>query len=82
MKTTAIIEGYTIDQIFESIINIDIRKQWDKNFLTFKIIESYPEYDILYMVLKVKYNIYKYIITVTKYDDTVKRFSSEENNYE
>lgn len=61
MRTTATLENFTIDEIFEAIANIDIRKKWDSNFVTFDLIESNQDgSDLLYMALKV--NLKKYSI--------------------
>lgn len=56
IRTIAIIEEFSKEEIFEAISNVNIRKQWDKVFSEFKIVEAYDEEqsEVLYMAIKVK----------------------------
>jgi hypothetical protein len=47
-----IIENYSKEQVFEAISNVSIRKQWDKIFAEFKVVESNDTDEILYMSIK------------------------------
>jgi hypothetical protein len=54
IKAIVTINNYTRDEVFEAIANVNIRKEWDKIFSEFKIIESTQEGgEILYMSIKV-----------------------------
>ena len=54
IKSIVTIRGYTREEVFEAIANVDIRKKWDKIFSEFKVIEIDEEgYEILYMSIKV-----------------------------
>lgn len=55
LKTYATIDGFTKDDIFKAMTTISIRKQWDKVFDQFKIMEKDPETgaEFLYMSIKV-----------------------------
>jgi hypothetical protein len=50
------LEGFNKDEIFEAISNVNIRKDWDKVFSEFKIVESNEAdgSEVLYMSIKVK----------------------------
>jgi hypothetical protein len=62
IKTVAVIDGYGKDEIFEAIANVNIRKEWDKVFSEFKIVETNPDdlYEVLYMSIKVNLFILKF----------------------
>lgn len=73
LKTFAMIENFTKEEVFMAIADVRIRKEWDKVFQEFKIIDNNKDNDgkeVLYMSIKViifKYcNLYIYIL-VTKY---------------
>lgn len=54
LKTYAEIRGYTKDEVFEAITDVSIRKEWDKIFSEFKVIENNKdEGEYLYMSIKV-----------------------------
>jgi hypothetical protein len=56
IKAIVTIPDYTREHVFEAIANVDIRKEWDKIFSEFKIIESTEEGgEILYMSIKVPF---------------------------
>jgi hypothetical protein len=56
IKSIFTIEGYTKEEVFEAIANVSIRKEWDKIFSEFKVIESDKEgFEVLYMSIKVRY---------------------------
>ena len=55
IKSIFTIENYTKEQVFEAISNVSIRKEWDKIFSEFKVVETDSDgYEILYMSIKVK----------------------------
>jgi hypothetical protein len=55
IKTIAVLNDYSKEEIFNAIANVDIRKQWDSLFSEFKIVETNKEEktEVLYMSLKV-----------------------------
>ena len=55
IRTIAVIDNYSRDDIFEAISNVNIRKQWDKIFSEFKIVETNEkeQFEVLYMAIKV-----------------------------
>ena len=55
IRTIAIIENFTLDEVFEAIANVNIRKQWDKVFSEFKIVDADQDdhFEVLYMSIKV-----------------------------
>ena len=53
IRTFATIEGYTKDEIFDAICDVNVRREWDKIFCEFKIIETNVENEVLYMAIKV-----------------------------
>ncbi len=55
IKTYADIENYTKEEVFEAIANISIRREWDKIFSEFKILENNEKQgrEVLYMSIKV-----------------------------
>jgi hypothetical protein len=54
IKAIVNIPNFTREEVFEAIANVSIRKEWDKIFSEFKIIETTPEGgEILYMSIKV-----------------------------
>jgi hypothetical protein len=54
IKSRFIVDGYTKEQVFEAIANISIRREWDKIFNEFKVVESDGDgSEILYMSIKV-----------------------------
>lgn len=54
IKTVAYLDGFTKEEVFEAISNVNIRKQWDKIFSEFKIVETNNEegWEVLYMSIK------------------------------
>ena len=59
IKTNAIIDNFTKDEVFKAISDVKIRREWDKIFSEFKIIESNEKEgkEYLYMSIKVNSNI-------------------------
>ena len=57
IKTEAYLNGFTKEEVFEAISNVNIRMQWDKIFSEFKIIEinDIEQYEVLYMSIKVNF---------------------------
>ena len=55
IKTNAIITVFAKEDIFESISNISIRREWDTIFSEFKIVDSNEKegWEILYISIKV-----------------------------
>ena len=51
IRTIAIIDNFSKDEIFEAISNVNIRKQWDKVFSEFKIVETNnsEQFEVLYL---------------------------------
>jgi len=64
LKTIATINDFTKEEIFNAIVNVEIRKKWDTLFSEFKIVEENKEErsEVLYMALKVKIISLNYII--------------------
>lgn len=56
LKTFAYIDGYLKDEVMDAITNVSIRKQWDKVFTEFQIIEDIPDQNslVFYMCIKVR----------------------------
>jgi hypothetical protein len=52
IRTTAILENFSVDEVYKAIVDIEVRKSWDKNFDIYEKIESNEKYDVLYMILK------------------------------
>jgi hypothetical protein len=59
IRTIAIIDNFTKEEVFEAISNVNIRKQWDKVFSEFKIVDKNEkeQFEVLYMSIKVKINL-------------------------
>jgi hypothetical protein len=57
IKTYAEIENYSKEEVFEAIANVSIRREWDKIFSEFKILECNEKEgrEVLYMSIKVSY---------------------------
>lgn len=53
IRTFATIEGYTKEEIFDAICDVNIRKEWDKIFSEFKIVDKTTDNEVLYMSIKV-----------------------------
>ncbi len=55
IKTYAVIQNYTKEEVNEAIVNVSIRSEWDKIFSEFKILENKEneEKEVLYMSIKV-----------------------------
>jgi hypothetical protein len=55
IKSVFTIDGYTKEQVFEAISNVSVRKEWDKIFSEFKVIETSEDdnSEVLYMSIKV-----------------------------
>lgn len=54
IKAIVTINNFTKEDVYEAIVNVDIRKEWDKIFSEFKVIESTEQGgEILYMSIKV-----------------------------
>jgi hypothetical protein len=59
LKSISYLKGFTAEEVFEAIADVSIRKEWDKVFSEFKIIDydHKNESEYLYMVVKVKYTV-------------------------
>jgi hypothetical protein len=55
IKTVAYLDGFTKQEIFDAISDVNIRMQWDKVFSEFKIVETNDDeqWEVLYMSIKV-----------------------------
>jgi hypothetical protein len=54
IKSIFTIDGYTKEEVFEAIANVNVRKEWDKIFSEFKVVETDADgYEVLYMSIKV-----------------------------
>lgn len=55
IKANSIIDGFTKDEVFQAIADVKIRKEWDKVFSEFKIVDNNDNegFEVLYMSLKV-----------------------------
>jgi hypothetical protein len=55
LKTFAMIKGYSSNEVFKAIADVEIRKQWDTVFTEFKIIDKDEKdgSEVLYMRIKV-----------------------------
>jgi hypothetical protein len=74
IKSIFTIENYTKEQVYEAIANVSIRKEWDKIFSEFKVIEADSEgYEILYMSIKVKFIFTKAPVFVKNRDFVQRR---------
>lgn len=54
LKTFARLEGFTKDDIFKAMTTISIRKQWDKVFDKFEIIDKDPVTGTEYLYMSIK----------------------------
>jgi hypothetical protein len=54
LKTIAILQGFTKDDIFTAMTNISIRKKWDRVFDKFEIIDKDPETGTEYLYMSIK----------------------------
>jgi hypothetical protein len=54
VKSNAILDGFSKEEVFEAISNVNIRKEWDKIFSEFKIVETNDKegWEVLYMSIK------------------------------
>jgi hypothetical protein len=52
IRTFGEIEGYTKEEIYKAITDVNIRREWDKIFSEFKVIESNDKSEVLYMSIK------------------------------
>lgn len=64
LKTHAIIEGFSKDLVFKAIADVSIRKQWDKIFSEFKVIDANEQSEVLYMLIRVIISIFNFIVSV------------------
>jgi hypothetical protein len=57
IKTVAIVEGFTKDELFENYIDLNRRRNWDSVLQSFKILETKADenYEIIHFVVKVNY---------------------------
>jgi hypothetical protein len=56
IKTFATIDNFTKEEVFKAIADVRIRREWDKIFSEFKIIENKEKEgkEYLYMSIKVR----------------------------
>jgi len=50
---------YSADTVFKAIWDTEIRKKWDTIFNDFRLIDSNPDYDVLYYMIKTPFGITK-----------------------
>ncbi len=69
IKTVAVLDGFTKDEVFEAISNVKVRMLWDKVFSEFKVVEtnSQEQWEVLYMSIKVNKNRINYINSIYIY---------------